>query len=120
MSLNIFFLLSIPEFYSPFCSHILRSVISYGLSFFLFQFFFLSTILRLWLNADVSTFHVCTNSAVSGILVFLPSLLEKKGIDSGNMYANVFYSCLGNIPGVLVSAYLLEVWGRRSADSSTF
>lgn len=49
-----------------------------------------------------------------GVLIFLPTFFEKKGMPTMDVYENVFISGLANIPGIVSAAFLIETrMGRR-------
>ena len=53
-----------------------------------------------------------------GVIIFLPSYFQSKGISLfGGVYGAVFFSTLGNIPGIIAAAWILEQeWcGRKGA-----
>lgn len=55
-----------------------------------------------------------------GVFVWMPVLLEEKRLEVMSMYRSMVIMALSQIPGVLVSAYLVEVIGRKFAIGSFF
>ncbi len=53
------------------------------------------------------------NFAYYGAFIWLPGLLVKDGIDLPKSFGYTLIITLAQIPGYLVAAWLIEVWGRR-------
>src|SRR5690606_30397704 len=61
----------------------------------------------------------CVNFAYYGAFIWIPSLLVAQGFDITKSFQFTLIITLAQLPGYLVAAILIEVWGRR-ATLATF
>ncbi len=55
----------------------------------------------------------CINLAYYGAFIWLPSLLVARGFPLAKSFEFTVYITLAQLPGYLLAAFLIEVWGRR-------
>lgn len=56
---------------------------------------------------------VCVNFAYYGAFIWIPSILYSNGFDLVKSFGFTLIITLAQLPGYAVSAWLIEVWGRR-------
>lgn len=56
----------------------------------------------------------CVNFAYYGAFIWLPSLLVAQGFDVTKSFRYTLIITLAQLPGYLLSAILIEIWGRRA------
>ncbi|MEO7124820.1 MAG: MFS transporter [Nakamurella sp.] len=64
-------------------------------------------------TASLWVVWVCVNFAYYGAFIWIPSILYSNGFDLVKSFGFTLIITLAQLPGYAVSAWLIEVWGRR-------
>uniref|UniRef100_A0A7S3LVX0 Major facilitator superfamily (MFS) profile domain-containing protein n=1 Tax=Palpitomonas bilix TaxID=652834 RepID=A0A7S3LVX0_9EUKA len=51
---------------------------------------------------------LCASCGLLGVIIFLPDYFHAKGIGNMSIYEDIFLSTTGNVPGIIVAAFLIE------------